>query len=78
LFVDDCFLFFGLTEDVALTMKNILATYEVESDRSINLLKLEFFCSCIDLIKNFLANILGVQQVLTMGKNILGKRSHDW
>ncbi|KAK2454351.1 hypothetical protein QL285_001920 [Trifolium repens] len=45
LFADDCFLFFRATENEAMIMKNILATYEAASGQSINLLKSELFCS---------------------------------
>jgi hypothetical protein len=70
LFADDCFLFFRAAENEAMTMKHILATYEVASGQSINLLKSELFCSrnVQTPLQNSIANILGVQQVLGTGK----------
>jgi hypothetical protein len=70
LFADDCFLLFRATENEAMIMKNILATYEAASGQSINLLKSELFCSrnVQTPLQNSIANILGVQQVLGTGK----------
>jgi hypothetical protein len=70
LFADDCFLFFRAAENEAMTMKHILATYEVASGQSINLLKSKLFCSrnVQTPLQNYIANILGVQQVLGTGK----------
>ena len=70
LFADDCFLFFGACDQEAVEMKNILTSYEAASGQSINLQKLEMYCSrntpldCPDRI----ATILGVKQVLGTGK----------
>jgi hypothetical protein len=70
LFADDCFLFFKVAENEAMTMKHILATYAAASGQSINLLKSELFCSrnVQTPLQNSISNILGVQQVLGMGK----------
>ncbi|XP_058741788.1 uncharacterized protein LOC131614181 [Vicia villosa] len=67
---DDCFIFFKLVPNEAIEMKNILATYEEASRQSINLQKSEYFYSrnfALD-IKDILAEILGVQQMLGAGK----------
>jgi hypothetical protein len=63
-------LFFCATKNKATKLKNILTIYEEASGQSINLQKSEIFYSrnMLDLVKNSIANILGVQQVLGTGK----------
>ena len=72
LFVDDCFLFFRGNINQAEKMKNILAFYEKASGQAINLQKSEIFCSrnVSTAEHNNIANILGVQVVLGIGKHL--------
>ncbi|GAU25475.1 hypothetical protein TSUD_71290 [Trifolium subterraneum] len=57
-------------ENEALVMKNILSTYEFASGQSINLQKSEvYFSKNVSApIKNSIASLLGVQQVMGTGK----------
>ncbi|CAJ2636955.1 unnamed protein product [Trifolium pratense] len=66
----DTFMMLLAEENEALVMKNILSTYEIASGQSINLLKSEVYFSrnVLSPIKNSIANLLGVEQVLGTGK----------
>jgi hypothetical protein len=62
--------FFRASDNEAVIMKNIFATYEEASGQTINLQKSEIFCSrnVSPAIQNSVTNILGVQHVLGTGK----------
>jgi len=69
-FADDCFLFFKGSVGEASVLKNILASYEAASGQGINFQKSEIFCSrnTPTDVRNAIANIMGVKQVLGTGK----------
>lgn len=69
-YADDSFLFFRATDEVSLTMKNILADVELASGQAINLQKSEVFFSrnVVHNICSNISNILGVQSCLGASK----------
>lgn len=64
------FIFFRVIVNEVNELKNILASYEKSSVQAFNLQKFEFFYSrnVVPNVKNIVANILGVQQILDAGK----------